>query len=74
MRRPRTPVHWSRMKVRGARRKQKTAERITHRTELMVVPTSRADGRYTFRMARPGEPGAMLMVATQRTDGWGRAA
>ena len=74
MSRPRTPVHWPRMKVRGALRRWKTAQRITHRTELMVVPTSHGDGRYTFRMAGPAEPGAMLMVSTRRTDGWGRAA
>lgn len=68
----RTPVRWPHMKIRGAQRKRKTAQRVTYRTEVLGVPAFNTDGSYTFRVVSREEPGCMRLVLTRVEDGWGR--
>lgn len=69
---PRTPVHFPRMKVRGRRNRAKLAARHEH---LLVIPHARAvptaTGYRFFALAGP-EPGAVMLKSRTVVDGYGR--
>lgn len=71
---PRTPVHFPRMKVRGWRNKAKSAARRQYRTvypHVRMTRTSPYDAR--FDVIAAWEPGCHRLEVDQTTDGWGRA-
>lgn len=72
---PRTPVHFPRMKVRGARNRAKSAARHEQRTMLRVrlerAPRGSAPGMFTTELVV--DPNGTHVLATRTvTDGWGR--
>lgn len=71
---PRTPVHFPRMKVRGRRNKVKLAARHTH---AMVMPLARVTRgqdahTYTFTPITEVESGAVSIRSSVTVDGYGR--
>lgn len=67
---PRTPVFFPKMKVRGARRKQMSAQRIRRHTELRVRPVLLVDGSMDLMVDPFGTHFAKITLPT--LDGWGR--
>lgn len=70
---PRTPVHWPRMKVRGRRNRAKLAARHQH---LTVIPYARPvpiPTGYRFEALAGPEPGAMELRFSSVIDGFGRS-
>lgn len=69
---PRTPVHFPRMKVRGRRNRAKLAARHEH---VVVVPHARVvptlNGYRFFALAGP-EPGSVMLKSRTVVDGYGR--
>lgn len=71
---PRTPVHFPRMKVRGRRNRAKLAMRRKHRTVLPHVTMVRVSANKTrFDAIAKWEPGCFRLEIDRVTDGWGRA-
>lgn len=74
---PRTPVHWPRMKIRGARRKWKTSLRTTQVFRMYAVLDTHTEASglhsYTFKATRKETPGARLIETKHTQDGWGRS-
>ncbi|KJL45598.1 hypothetical protein [Microbacterium trichothecenolyticum] len=73
-RRPRTPVYWPRMKVRGRRNRAKLAARYTTRQIVRVVfdGIDTVNGGARFRAAPPGQATHMLAIDGPTRDGYGR--
>jgi hypothetical protein len=73
-RRPRTPVHFPRMKVRGWRNKAKSAGRRRHRTVFPHVAVTIADDGHSARadVIAEWQPGCQRLEIDSVIDGWGR--
>lgn len=70
---PRTPVHFPRMKVRGHRNRAKSAARHKHRTLIPhATMTQTAPGSYQFAAIAGWEPGCWRIQIDRIADGWGR--
>lgn len=70
---PRTPVHFPRMKVRGRRNKAKLAERRVHRTVFPhVAMTQVSPNKARFDVIAEWQPGCQRLEIDNVTDGWGR--
>lgn len=71
--RPRTPVHWPRMKVRGRRNRAKTAARHRFRTVLPhTTMTQVSPNKARFDVIAEWEPGCFRIDVDRVADGWGR--
>ncbi len=72
---PRTPVHYPQMRVRGHRNRAKLAARYTRREILhVVIDRTAPDGSIDFHAAPPGEATHVLAVDHDPRDGYGRRA
>jgi hypothetical protein len=73
-RRPRTPAHWPRMKVRGAYRRWLTAQRNVSVLRVRARMRRNGDGKYTFVAVPPLVTGPEIFIVESKTvtDGWGR--
>lgn len=70
---PRTPVHFPRMKVRGRRNKAKLAERRVHRTVFPhVAMTQVSPNKARFDVIAEWQQGCQRLEIDNVTDGWGR--
>lgn len=72
---PRTPVYFPKMRVRGRRNRAKLAARYTRREILhVVIDRTAADGSIEFHAAPPGAATHVLAVDHDPRDGYGRPA
>ncbi|MEO6115988.1 MAG: hypothetical protein ABIP33_06350 [Pseudolysinimonas sp.] len=70
---PRTPNHWPRMQIRGARRRHLAAERFTTRTVLPYARMQTLDGDIaSFVALADYEQGSFRLTITTVKDGFGR--
>ena len=76
---PRTPVHWPKMKVRGGLRKWLSAQRVQsvvwmpHARLTVTGPVEPGQKiGYTFTAASESQPGTHAIKLTMWRDGWGR--